>query len=286
MTDRFVATSAGALLDLLARHFTTWSRNTLRQRLRLGCIEVNGTTASRHDQPLQAGDVVEIHAKGEGRVAKQVAPGLPVLFADDDLIAIDKPAGLLSVSTDDERQRTALAIVRTSVSLPGRPAALWPVHRLDRETSGVLLFARSRDVGDRVQVDWAMTEKFYAAIVEGRPDPPAGTIERPLWEDKNLRVHVGDHEDARPACTRYTTVAMGRDRSRLEVMLETGRKHQIRAHFAWLGHPVVGDERYGTRASRLCLHAQRLVLRHPRTGEPLRLEAPVPTALLAELGAP
>ena len=112
-----------------------------------------------------------------------------------------------------------------------------------------------------------------------------GVIDQPLWEDRNLRVRVGAHEDAKPARTRYTTVASRGARSRLEVVLETGRKHQIRAHLAWLGHPVVGDERYGTRASRLCLHNERLVLRHPTSKEPLRLAAPVPAALLAELGA-
>ena len=285
MADRFMATEPGELLVLLSKHFSTWSRNTLRQRLQLGCIDVNGTTASRHDQMLQPGDTVLIHAKGEGRAATRAAPGLPVVFADDDLIAIDKPAGLLSVSSDDERQRTALALVRNSLSRPGRPAALWPVHRLDRETSGVLLFAKSREVCDAVQAGWADVEKVYAAIVEGRPDPAAGVIDQPLWEDRNLRVRVGAHEDAKPARTRYTTVSSRGARSRLEVVLETGRKHQIRAHLAWLGHPVVGDERYGTRASRLCLHNERLVLRHPTSKEPLRLAAPVPAALLAELGA-
>jgi len=284
MADRFVATEPGELLVLLAQHFSTWSRNTLRQRLQLGCIGVNGTTASRHDQVLQPGDTVLIHAKGEGRAATRAAPGLPVVFADDDLIAIDKPAGLLSVSSDDERQRTALALVRSSLSRPGHPASLWPVHRLDRETSGVLLFAKSREVCDAAQAHWSDVEKVYTAIVEGRPDPPAGVIDQPLWEDRNLRVRVGAHEDAKPARTRYATVSSRGGRSRLEVVLETGRKHQIRAHLAWLGHPVVGDERYGTRASRLCLHHERLVVRHPTSQEPLRLVAPVPAALLAELG--
>jgi 23S rRNA pseudouridine1911/1915/1917 synthase len=283
MADRFVASSEGELLELLARHFTSWSRNTLRQRLRLGCIEVNGRSARSHDEPLRPGDVVEIRSKAESRPPGRAATGPAVLFGDDDLIAIDKPEGLLSVASDSERERTALALVRSSLSRPGRPAALWPVHRLDRETSGVLLFARSAEVRDLVQAGWPSVEKVYTAIVEGRPDPPSGVVDAPLWEDENLRVHVGAHPEARAARTRYTTVAVRGGRSRLEVALDTGKKHQIRAHLAALGHPVVGDARYGTVASRLCLHAERLVLTHPRSRELLRLCAPMPAALLAEL---
>ncbi|HEX5051899.1 MAG TPA: RluA family pseudouridine synthase [Planctomycetota bacterium] len=280
MADRFVATQPGALLDVLARHFEQWSRNTLRQRLRLGCIDVNGSTASRHDQPLQPGDVIEIHAKASGRAANRSAASLPILHDDDDLLAIDKPPGLLSVSTDDERERTALALARQVASRPGRRADLWPVHRLDRETSGVLLFARSLAVRDRVQADWGRTQKVYVAVVEGNPEPEAGTIDQPLWADKNLRVHTGPHAEAKEARTHYRVLRRGRGCSLLEVELDTGRKHQIRAHLAWLGHPVVGDDRYGHAASRLCLHAHRLVLRHPASGAELRLEAPVPAALL------
>lgn len=281
MADRLVVAEPGPLLEVLAQHFAQWSRNTLRQRLKMGCIDVNGAPASRHDHPVQPGDVIEILAKAGGRGHARSAARLPILFDDDDLIAIDKPPGLLSVSTDAERERTALALTRDAARRPGRPADLWPVHRLDREASGVLLFARSREVRNRVQADWANTQKVYLALVEGVPEPADGTIDQPLWEDDGLRVRVGAHPDAKAARTRYRTLECGRDASRLEVELDTGRKHQIRAHLAWLGHPIVGDDRYGTSAARLCLHAWRLVLRHPADGRELRLEAPIPPALAA-----
>jgi 23S rRNA pseudouridine1911/1915/1917 synthase len=280
MADRFVVAAPGPLFEHLVAQLPTWSRNTLRQRLRLGCIDVNDVPTDRHDQPLQPGDVVTIRGKDEGRAAAKAA--LPVLHLDDDLCAIDKPAGLLAVSTDAEHERTALALLRAQLSR-GRPADLWPVHRLDRETSGVLLFARTRAARDAVQAAWADASKVYAAVVEGRPSPADGTIDRPLWEDAGLRVRVGDHADARPARTRYRTVASGPTRTQLEVELDTGRKHQIRAHLAWLGCPVVGDERYGVRAARLCLHAHRLELPHPRDGRRLLLAAPVPAAFAAAL---
>ncbi len=281
MADRFVVAAAGPLFDLLAAHFTTWSRNTLRQRLRLGCINVNGVATDRHDQRLQSGDVVTITGKDDGRVSAARAV-LDVLHVDEQLFAIDKPVGLLSVSSDDERDRTALALAKVQLGR-GRPVDLWPAHRLDRETSGVLLFARTRAVREAVQADWENTEKAYHAIVEGHLEPADGVIEAPLWEDGNLRVRVGEHAETRSARTRYRTLSRSRSRSHLEVLLDTGRKHQIRAHLAWRGHPVVGDDRYGAAGSRLCLHAHRLVLRHPGDGRSLQLVAPVPKALTAEL---
>ena len=285
MADRWVVAAKGPLLGGLAAHFTTWSRNTLKQRLALGCVQVNGTTVRRHDHALQAGDTVEILGQAFGEVARDAAPALTTLFADDDLVAIDKPAGLLSVAADDAPRPNALGIVRASLSRPGQPASLWPVHRIDRETSGVLLFARSHATCELVQRSWGDVDKTYLAIVEGHPRRPAGVIDVPLREDRNLRVRVGEHEDARPARTRYATLRAGRSRTLLEVGLETGRKHQIRVHLAHLGHPIVGDDRYGARDVRLGLHSLRLALRHPRDGRALVLEAPPPAEFLALLEA-
>jgi 23S rRNA pseudouridine1911/1915/1917 synthase len=150
------------------------------------------------------------------------------------------------------------------------------VHRLDRETSGVLLFARTREACELVQERWSEARKTYLAVVEGRPLPDAGVIDEPLREDRALNVHVGRGPDAKPARTRYRTLELAAGRALLEVELDTGRRHQIRAHLAWLGHPVVGDDRYGTPAPRLGLHALRLELDHPRSRAALVLEAPAP----------
>jgi 23S rRNA pseudouridine1911/1915/1917 synthase len=287
MVDRLIVEQAGRLFDVLAQHFAApgknaWSKNTLRQRLRMGCVEINGHPVVRANDPVSVGDVVVILSKASGRSAR--APlALPVLYEDEHLLVIDKPEGLLSVSTDEERVRTAMVMARDVCRQRGSSEDLWPVHRLDRETSGILMFARTRAVCDQTQVDWHRTKKVYAAVVEGVVDPAMGTVDQPLWEDKNLRVHVGARAGAKAARTHYETVASGRARSQLDVRIETGRKHQIRVHMAFLGHPIVGDRRYGHRDARLCLHARMLEFRHPVSNAEVCIESALPVSMRSAL---
>jgi 23S rRNA pseudouridine1911/1915/1917 synthase len=278
MTERFIAGEPERLMTFLRRCLPEWKRTTLEERLRAGCVRVNGEVVTRNDL-LAARD--EVVVSGTGEAARPRSIGLPIVYADDALIAVDKPAGLLSVSTDRQRERTALAIVRESLSRAGRPARLWPVHRLDRETSGVLLFAQSREAQEAVQARWSEARKRYLALVEGHPRPKDGVIDRPLFEDQSLNVRVGESPQAKPARTRYSTQEVLPHRALLEIELDSGRRHQIRAHLAWLGHPIVGDPRYGTKAPRMGLHASSLVLMHPHDGRELVLEAPPPAAFAA-----
>jgi 23S rRNA pseudouridine1911/1915/1917 synthase len=283
MAERLVVDSPALLLAFLEQRLQGWSRSTLKQRLRLGCVRINGTAARRHDHPLHPGDAVEVAKPGDAPLPGTGPRGLPLLHFDDDLVAVDKPAGLLSVASDRQRERTALAIVGEWLSRPGREVRVWPVHRLDRETSGVLLIARSQSARANVQASWDAAHKVYLAVVSGRPEPESGTIDQPVWEDDDLNVHVGDHARARPACSRYRTLESSVDRSLLEVTLDTGRRHQIRVHLAWIGHAIVGDPRYGTPAPRMGLHARRLEVLQPRDGRRLILEAPLPSGFLGLL---
>jgi 23S rRNA pseudouridine1911/1915/1917 synthase len=274
------------LLGFLRAELAGWKRKTLEQRLREGCVAVNGVTITRPHHELRAGDEVRVLPEGQGQSPERSAraAGLSILYADEQLVAIDKPAGLLSVPLDEKRGRNALALLRDSLSRPGRPARVWPVHRLDRESSGVLLFARSSEARDAVQASWAEAQKLYLAVVEGQPEPPAGVVEQPLYEDASLNVRVGPRAGSKPARTRYSTLRSARGRALLEVELDSGRRHQIRAHLAWLGHPIVGDPRYGTAGPRMGLHALRLVVRHPARGEPIRFESPPPLEFSELLG--
>ena len=274
----------GPLLPWLLAALAPMPRTRVKQLLRFGQVTVNGVPTTRFDHPLAAGDRVAIATdRADPGGEALTAAGVRIVHMDNDLIAIDKPPGLLSVATEGERLDTAFARLNAYLSArrAGRP---FVVHRLDRETSGLLLFARAADIRDRLQATWDRVRKTYLAVVEGEPPAAAGTVHNFLTERKDLRVRAsaGTRPGAKEAVTHYRVVAARGGRALVEVHLETGRKHQIRVHLAGLGCPVVGDARYGTGtdpAGRLGLHAWRLAFDHPAGGERMELEAPPPAAL-------
>jgi len=225
----------------------------------------------------------------------------PILFEDDDVIVIEKPAGLLATHTKlvgrlaRESQFTAENILNDYVRKGQAKSKkrVWLVHRLDRETSGVMMFAKTEEVAEKFRADWAsLTEKTYLARVEGLLEEESGTFESYLLEDADgYRVRSVAAPDERRTARGARTPKLARTEWRrlsttdgttlVEVKLKTGRKNQIRVHFSEAGHPVIGDEKYGgERASRLYLHALSLRFRHPRTGEWLEFIAPPRKALL------
>jgi 23S rRNA pseudouridine1911/1915/1917 synthase len=272
-------TAAAPLLDWLLTALTPTNRTRVKQLLRSGRVSVNGTPVTRHDHPLRPGDRVSV-----ARDAPAARPAdVVVAYQDDALVAIDKPAGLLTVATEAEKTDTAFARLRVRLAArrAGRP---FVVHRLDRETSGLLLFALSPAVRDRLQANWDGVAKTYLAVVEGVPEPAEGVVENFLTEGRDLRVRAGRRAggSAKRAVTRYRVVTTRGRYSLVEVGLETGRKHQIRVHLAGLGCPVVGDAGYGAAtdpAGRLGLHAWRLAFDHPATGRRVNLESPLPEPL-------
>jgi len=282
MSDRLTVKANTTLLPFLTARLQGWSRSTIKQRLKNGCVSVNGVQLTQHDHGLLAGDRVVVEASARG--ASSVRSQLGILYEDRDLIAINKPAGLLSVGTRKDKQPHALGILRDQLSRRNKPVKLWPVHRIDRDTSGVLLFATSREMREAVMEGWKAAEKTYLAIVEGCPKPAGGTIDQPLRLDPVIyQMHVGPHPDAKRAVTHFTTERSVGQRTLLRIELETGRQHQIRAHLAWLGHPVTGDQRYGTAGTRMGLHALRLSITKPGTNKPLVFETPAPADFLALL---
>lgn len=268
-------TAPGPLLPWLLAALSDSNRTRVKELLRSGRVLVNDVSTTRHDHPLLPGDRVTIAA------VAPVRPTVPIVHEDAELIAIDKPSGLLSVATDAEKADTAFARLAKFLDArrAGRP---FVVHRIDRETSGLLLFARSPMIRDRLQESWPAVRKEYLAVVEGRPREPEGTIDTPLTEGRDLRVRPGQGPDAKPAVSRYRVLKERAGLSLVSVVIETGRKHQIRVHLAGLGCPVAGDRMYGAKSDplgRLGLHAWRLTLPRPTTGAELRLEAPIPAAL-------
>ncbi len=284
MSNNYKVRESCSLLAFLLLKLDGMSRNKVKLRLKTGRIEVNGVSVSQANAVLKIGDVVEVHARAKGPQAG--AAPLAILFQNADLIAIHKPAGLLSVAPAKEGPPHALAILRAQIPPVGRgkPTWLWPVHRLDRDTSGVLLFATTREVRRAVVGRWTEAEKTYLAIVEGRPEPDVGRIEQPLRMGfQGFRALVGEHPEAKRAITNYETLSVAKRRSLLEVKIETGRQHQIRAHLAWLGHAVVGDRRYGVGDQRLGLHALRLDIPSPSAAGRLVFEAKPPAEFSALL---
>lgn len=227
---------------------------------------------------LNTGDTIEVGTmQRAGHRTGQDITKLKIIYQDKDLIAIHKPAGLLSVGTTKETQQHALALLRAQLTRGKENIRLWPVHRLDRDTSGILLFATSKNIREAVMERWSDAQKTYLVVVESTPKESQGTKQQPLRpDDKEYRMHVGEHPDAKRAITHYNVQKTLETRSLLEVNIETGRQHQIRAHMAWLGHPIIGDERYGTKGGRMGLHASRLKVYHPVKKNILELDANAP----------
>jgi RluA family pseudouridine synthase len=213
---------------------------------------------------------------------KRQPSGLEILHEDRDIIVVNKEAGLLTVGTGRDAGRTAHASL-TNYVRKGNPKSferVFIVHRLDRDTSGVLVFARTIEAKNKLQTTWEAANKFYLAFVEGHPDPPEGTISSYLVENSALRVYsTKDPKAGKLSHTRYQTLRTTKDRALLKIELLTGRKNQIRVHLADKGWPIVGDSKYGPKSpERLALHSLSLTLTHPFSGAKMTFEAPPPPA--------
>ena len=278
---RYTVRAPGSLGDCLGHLLAEASGRTRKQMLVGGRVRVNGATARTADIALAAGDVVELAARGP-RAA--LPPGLQVLHEDDDLIVVDKPAGLLTIATERERRRTVYAHLTARARSRKPPARVFVVHRLDRLASGLLVFATSLVAKRMLQAQFAghSVERTYLAVVEGRVARPAGTVASRLLDDAPGPVRqTRDRRRGRPAVTHWRAVRAATRHTLLEVRLETGRRNQIRVHLARLGHPIVGDVVYGSRTDpfgRLALHAHVLGFDHPGTGARMRFVSPAPAA--------
>jgi RluA family pseudouridine synthase len=208
--------------------------------------------------------------------------GVGLLYEDKDILVVNKPAGLLTMATDSEKTRTAYFILTDYVRKGHRKSRnrIFIVHRLDRETSGILIFAKTVEAKLYLQQHWDTTEKKYLAVVHGRMEKETETISSYLAENQaHLVYSTSDRSKGRLARTAYRVLKQSKDFAVLEIDLLTGRKHQIRVHLADIGHPVVGDTRYGKEKRphrNLALHARSLSITHPFTGEPLNFETVVP----------
>ena len=284
------------LMDFLIAKMGGMARSSVKQLLGQRRVKVGKAVQTRHDFELQTGDVVTV-LSGRGNIELK-HPKLRLVYEDDDLIVVDKKPGLLTVaSTPGSSETTVFSILRAYVKKQNARAGIYVVHRLDRETSGLLVFARSEELQHYMRTYWRqlVTDRTYIALAEGILDKPEGKITTWLTEDKrNAVVYSSPVDDGGDiAITNYKVLRTsepdpslegrsgGVSYSLVELHLETGRTNQIRVHLASLGHPVVGDRKYGhgnesSPIDRLCLHAKVLEFVHPVTEKTVRFESPVP----------
>ena len=283
MAENFRVKEEGKLLEFLFLTLQGWSKKKIKERLKGSSVSINGEVTTKHDFPINRDDIVQVGVVQKHLKATNIR-SLEIIYQDSDLIAINKPFGLLSVGTTKETKQHALAILREQLSQRKKRVQLFPVHRLDRETSGILLFATSKEMREAVMAKWDKSEKVYLAIVNGLLKEEKGTINQPLrLDEKEYKMHVGEHKYAKHALTHYTLKEAKEKRSLLEVKIETGRQHQIRAHLAWLGNSIIGDERYGVKGERMGLHATQLTVVHPKQKKPLTFKVDAPQDFYALL---
>ncbi len=239
---------------------------------------------------IRSGRQLDHLRKGNRPAKKRQPKGLTILHEDKDILVVEKPAGLLTIGTERDKSRTAHYLLNDYVR-KGNPKSrnrVYVVHRLDQDTSGILLFAKSEQAKKFLQEHWQQTDKHYLAIVHGRLTPKEGMISSCLAENAAHRVYsTPDTAKGKLSHTAYKVLKETKGFSLLEIHLLTGRKHQIRVHFAEKGHPVAGDRKYGNRdvgSKRLALHARSISFTHPFSGRPMTFDTGMPEDFVRLLG--
>ena len=262
-----------SLLEALAQMSPESSKTTLRSWLKDGRVTVDGEVVKVADTRLKEGQEIALGVRPHF-----IKGGIRILYEDRHLVVIEKPEGLLSVATAFEKEETAYAFLKESY----RPKHVYVVHRLDQDTSGVMLFALSEEAYSKLKVTFEKheIERAYIAIVEGQVQQQSGSWESYVYEDANYVVHITDDPTkGRLATTHYAVKSTLKKYTGLDLKLETGRKNQIRVHCQAAGHPVVGDKKYGAKTDpirRLCLHAYLLSFEHPITKKQMQFKSPIP----------
>lgn len=273
--------------ELMTWLFETLSgkgRNKVKAILARGQVSVEGKIVTQYNFPLEVGNRVVINwSEAPSEIPIE---SLNILYEDSDLIIINKQSGLLSIATEEEKHQTAYRLLMEHVRKMDPRNRIFVVHRLDRETSGVMMFAKSEQIQQRLQNTWRDTvvERTYVAVVEGCIEKTEGTITSWLKESKTLKMHSSPKANGGlKAITHYKVLQTNSSYSLLEIQLETGRKNQIRIHMQEIGHSIAGDKKYGASKNpigRLGLHARILAFRHPATGNLLRFETEIPAKFL------
>lgn len=270
------------LLNFLVDNNVRKSRNATKSLLVHKQIRVNNKVVSQHNHELKAGDVVSVH-KHDHKMDQKKLKGLTIMYEDKDLIVVDKDSGLLSVSTGRELlKETAYNVINEYVRGKNAKERAYVLFRLDRETSGLMVFAKSAEIQEELQHTWILNppKRSYLGVIEGPLVPEKGTITSWLTENKNFVVFASKTDNGGlEAITNYETIKANSRYSVIRLTPTTSRKNQLRVQLQFIGHPIVGDKKYGSKISplrRIALHADELEFIHPKTKQKIYLTSPLP----------
>lgn len=277
---KIVVKQDSKLLEYLENN-TDYSKKKLKSLLKYKNITVNGKVPTSYDITLKKGQVVEISK--EKKITK--IGNIDIIYEDSDYIVVNKPSGMLTVSTDKEKNRTLYHLVREYIKEKKTHEKIFIVHRLDRETSGIVLFCKDEALRDKIQENWdkVAIRREYVAVVSGIMDNKKDKLVNYLKENKANIVYISKTNDGKEAITNYEVLKENKN-SLLKILIETGRKNQIRVQLANINHPIIGDKKYGNiKGKKLLLCASRLDIRNPKTGKVLSFAINTPREFMRNL---
>lgn len=283
----WTAAEESTLMQCLEAKLTDHKRTSIKALMKYNQVALNSMPTSQFDQPVHAGDTLSVNFTRPFVVFSH--PRIKLVYEDNDIIVINKGSGILSVSTDNVKDGTAYSILRDYLKKKDPRLMLFVVHRLDRDTSGLMMFAKNVEAKEAMQHNWnnMVLGRRYVAVVEGKVEQEEGVVKNYLAETSQFEVYSTQNPDeGQLAITRFKRLQCNNGYSLMELSLDTGRKNQIRVHMKDLGHPIVGDRKYGAKASpihRLGLHARTLHFAHPVTKKEMLFETPIPSRFLSLL---
>lgn len=283
----WTAAEESTLMQCLEAKLTDHKRTSIKALMKYNQVALNSMPTSQFDQPVHSGDTLSVNFTRPFVVFSH--PRIKLVYEDNDIIVINKGSGILSVSTDNVKDGTAYSILRDYLKKKDPRLMLFVVHRLDRDTSGLMMFAKNVEAKEAMQHNWnnMVLGRRYVAVVEGKVEQEEGVVKSYLAETSQFEVYSTQNPDeGQLAITRFKRLQCNNGYSLMELSLDTGRKNQIRVHMKDLGHPIVGDRKYGAKASpihRLGLHARTLHFAHPVTKKEMLFETPVPSRFLSLL---
>ncbi len=279
---KFKAERNSSLMDFLLERNPGMSKTKAKRMIENNQILCNGKELSRATDPVVAGEVIELEPRQIEKIHKTHGLPVKIVYEDRWIVVVHKPIGIIASGDSTPENPTLFTLVRSYLrERYGKRCNLYPVHRLDREVEGLIMFARTVEAQTKLKENWKEVNKYYLALINGVPSEKSGTITSWLREEDGYDVHSYDEEvpGSKQAITHYRVLEANASRALLEIKLETGRKHQIRVHLSSMGWPIVGDKRYGDTSKntqRVHLLSYRLEFTHPISDKQLIFTLPVP----------